>query len=159
MSTGLEVIKWLCFLTVAFVMQDFFKIYWNMFRVVMKVKELLIMNMKKMIWPTKMMFLCPRKRNLICPKKQTMICPSITEFCWQLIANYGLTKTAKSVSQHYRILLATHCRLWTYQQLYTRTFSVTLFGKLTTNRFTDHWQREPYGKNPTKSTLENYNEP
>ena len=38
----------------------------------------------------------------------------------------------KPVSQHYRILLATHCRLWTYQQLYTRTFSVTLFGKLTT---------------------------
>ena len=41
----------------------------------------------------------------------------------------------KPVSQHYRILLATHCRLWTYQQLYTRTFSVTLFGKLTTNRY------------------------
>ena len=38
----------------------------------------------------------------------------------------------KPGSQHYRILLATHCRLWTYQQLYTRTFSVTLFGKLTT---------------------------
>ena len=46
-----------------------------------------------------------------------------------------LNRKAKSptpVSQHYRILLATHCRLWTYQQLYTRTFSVTLFGKLTT---------------------------
>ena len=26
-------------------------------------------------------------------------------------------------------------------------------------RFTDHWLRDPYGKNPTKSTLENYNEP
>ena len=56
-----------------------------------------------------------------------------------LIANYGLTKTAKPVSQHYRILLATHCRLWTYQQLYTRTFSVTLFGKLTTYLVNAFW--------------------
>jgi hypothetical protein len=46
-----------------------------------------------------------------------------------------LNRKAKSptpVSQHYRILLATHCRLWTYQQLYSRTFSLTSFGKLTT---------------------------
>ena len=51
-----------------------------------------------------------------------------------------LNRKAKSptpVSQHYRILLATHCRLWTYQQLYTRTFSVTLFGKLTTYPIAD----------------------
>ena len=45
-----------------------------------------------------------------------------------------IMNSPKPVSQHYRILLATHCRLWTYQQLYTRTFSVTLFGKLTTYR-------------------------
>ena len=30
------------------------------------------------------------------------------------------------VSQHYQILLATHCRLWTYQHLYICTFAVTL---------------------------------
>ena len=33
------------------------------------------------------------------------------------------------VSQHYRILLATHCQLWTHQHLYIRTLSVTLIGK------------------------------
>ena len=57
-----------------------------------------------------------------------------------------LNRKAKSptpVSQHYPILLATHCRLWTYQQLYTRTFSVPLFGKLTTNQ-TWGWRLVPH---------------
>ena len=43
-----------------------------------------------------------------------------------------LNRKAKSptpVSQHYRILLATHCRLWTYQHWYIYTFAVTLIGK------------------------------
>ena len=36
-------------------------------------------------------------------------CPSIAEFCYQLIADYGITNT--------------------YQHLYIRTFAVALIGK------------------------------